>query len=98
MNTNGLRWKVIRWGIILPMILILFVSSFKSVIDYLDNKIATSNGVEVTKNHFYPALTICPYANEETARSIRVTENDTFPEAVQKSLKPGIRKSGYILT
>ena len=85
-------------GIILPLILILFVSSYKSVIDFLDSKIATSNGVEVTKNHFYPALTICPYANDETARSIRATENDTFLDALDKSLKPGIRNSSYILT
>ena len=85
-------------GIILPLILILLVSSYKSISDFLDYTIATSNGVEVTKNHFYPALTICPYANEETAISIGVTENDTFPEALQKSLKPGIRRSTYILT
>ena len=98
MSTNALRWKVIRLGIILPLILILCVSSYKSVIDFLDYAIATSNAVEVTKSHFYPALTICPYANEETAISIGVTENDTFPEALRKSLKPGIRRSEYILT
>ena len=81
------------------MIIVLFVSAYESVTDFLDSTIATSNGVEVTTNHFYPAITICPYADPEKTRSIGIIENvTTFSEAIQKSLKPGIRQSSYILT
>ena len=99
MSGGSLKWRVVRWGIILPMLIVLFWSAYESVTDFLDSTIATSNGVEVTKNHFYPAITICPYADQEKARSIGITENvTTFSEAIQKSLKPGIRQSNYILT
>ena len=96
---GSLKWRVVRWVIILPMIYALFASFYVSVTDFLDYPIATSSGVEVTKNNFYPAVTICPYANQETARTIWITKNvTTFSEAIQQSLKPRIQQSRYILT
>ena len=98
-NIGSLKWGVVRWGIILPLLIVLLSSAYLSVTDYLEYPIGTSNTVEVTKNHFFPAITICPYANQETSRAIGITENvTTLSEAIQKALKPTILHSSYILT
>ena len=91
-----IKWRAIRWLIMLPLFLILLFSAYQSVTDYLASPIATTNSVEVAKNYFYPGVTICPFGNPEVEKSLRSTKNvTTFAEAMQKSLKPGIQSSRY---
>ena len=96
----GLGITVVRTGAIVILVLILCWQSIVALFNFVGSPVGSKEALKLSEHtDYFPAITICPFAQPPIARSSMVSPAYTFTEGINnRSIKPKVHQSFYNVT
>lgn len=97
---KGLGVTVVRTGAIIILVLVLCWQSFKALVNLTNSPVGSKESLKMSEHtDYFPAVSICPFAQPSIARSIMVSPDYTFTEGINnRSVRPKVHQSFYNVT
>ena len=97
---KGLGVTVVRTGAIIILVLVLCWQSFEALVNLANSPVGSKESLKMSEHtDYFPAVSICPFAQPSIARSIMVSPDYTFTEGINnRSIRPKVHQSFYNVT
>ena len=96
----GLGITVVRTGAIAILIIVLCWQSLQALFNLWNSPVGSKESMVLSEHtDYFPAVSICPFAQPPIARSNMVSPTYTFTEGINnRSIKPKVHQSFYNVT
>ena len=86
----------IRITLLAVLLVVLSVHTYVALVGWFDSPIGTKDALIYGQIPFFPAVTICPYADPEFEEVISFNQNATFEQATERAIKPLVYEKSYM--
>ena len=93
MNSLG----IIRVALCGILIVVLSICTYVDLIKYVDSPIGRKDALKYEQIEFFPAVTVCPFADSEIMGALALDPNTTFEQAIDMALSPVVHEKSYTI-
>ena len=87
----------IRISLLALLLVLLSCHTYVALVGWFESPIGTKDALLYEQVDFFPAITICPYADPEFEVVISFKQSSTFKEAAEMAIKPVVYEKFYKL-
>ena len=92
MNALG----IFRISLIAILLITLAIFTFVDLTKFVDSPIGIKDELEYGQIRFFPAVTVCPFADSEVKSDVVIDHNFTFEEAIRRAMGPVVYEKYYM--
>ena len=87
---------IVRIALLGVLLAVLSIGAYKDLLKYVDSPIGRKDALEYEQIEFFPAVTVCPWADPEVVDELALGRDATFKHAIDMAMSPGIFEQYYI--
>ena len=88
---------IIRVALLGILLAVLSIGAYIDLKKYVDSPIARKEALEYEQIEFFPAVTVCPFADSEIEDAMALDTNATFNQAIDMAISPVIYEKYYTI-